>query len=726
MAGFFVELRRRNVIRVGVAYGIVGWVLTEIASVIFEAFAFPPWAIQLFISFILLGLPMALIFAWAFEMTPEGLKREKEVDRSQSITPQTGRKLDFIIIGLLVVALGYFVATHDWRGESATDVTASADSGRQSIAVLPFTNRSPDPDNAFFADGVHDDLLTHLSAIAALKVISRTSVLQYRDTTKTIPVIADELGVATVLEGAVQRAGDSVRVNVQLIDADSDEHLWAQTFDRELSAANIFAIQSEIAQSIASALQTALTPAEQEKLATAPTNSLEAYDAYLIGRQRLATRNVSNLEAAAEYFKKALEADPDFALALIGLTDSYFLQTSYGNFPTADYHAIAEPSIAKALNIDNSLAEAYASLGALRQDQLRLEESEAAYKRVLELNPNYTQVYHWYGNLLAELGRYDEVLFMRQKAIELDPFSPLMRNMYAEGFVRSGDFGEGIAQHKKALEIDPEFQGSLRRIAWIYDLAYGQFDEAIRWSKRSYELDPDSALTMVAIGFDYLNLLDDATAEEWIERAIERAPDNSFSYLGGSFLARFRGDLEAVSAHSARLLELRPRTGMALRYFRDRDIENGDFALARERYAAAFPELFQDDAPDVHSGNYGEAIDLYPVLVATGETELAEHLIDKSLAYMKEKIRGGIYGFRTYDVTAHALLGDTRQALSLLRQATDEGVISGWWYWDRDPDLASLHDEPEFKAILADIEARITKQRANLQAMEASGQVAAP
>jgi len=717
MPSFFAELKRRNVIRVAIAYGIVGWVLTEIASVVFDAFNFPDWGIQLFISFVVLGFPLVLIFAWAFEMTPEGIKRERDIDRSQSITPQTGRKLDRAIIALLVVALGYFVATHDWgtRPEPA-DITASADSDRQSVAVLPFTNRSADPENAFFADGVHDDLLTHLSAISALKVISRTSVLQYRDTTKTIPVIADELGVATVLEGAVQRAGDSVRINVQLIDADSDEHLWAQTFDRELSAANIFAIQSEIAQSIASALQTALTPAEQEKLATAPTNSLAAYDAYLIGRQKLATRNVANLEEAAVYFNRALEADPNFALAHIGLTDSYFLQVSYGNFPYAEYESAAETAISKALSIDNSLAEAYASLGALRMAQRRNEEAVAAYKRALELNPNYTQVYHWYGNVLGTMGRYEDALLMRKKAIELDPLSPLMRNMYAESIIRTGDFEEAIAQHKKALEIDPEFQGSLRRIGWIYDLGYGQFDEAIRWQKRAYEVDPDSALSMVAIGFDYLNLLDEATAEQWIKRAVERAPDNPFSYYGRISLARYRDDFEAAENLSAKLLALDPRDSGALVFFRDRDIDNGDFAVARERYAAAFPELFQDDGPDVHPDNYGEAINLYPVLMGTGESELAEVLLDKSLAVMEPLPRGSIYGFRIRDVYVNALRGDKQRALELLREATDEGVIVNWWYYDRHPNLASLHDEPEFKAILADIEARIAQQRANLEA----------
>ena len=210
MARFYAELRRRNVIRVGIAYGIVGWVLTEIASLIFDAFAFPPWGIQLFISFIVLGFPMALIFAWAFEMTPEGLKREKEVDRSQSITPQTGRKLDFIIIGLMAVALVYFGTTHDWGVDRTTD---SADIGTlTSIAVLPFVNMSDDPANEYFSDGLSEELLNLLVKATDLRVAGRTSSFAFKNKEKDLREIGERLNVDSILEGSVRKSGNKVRI----------------------------------------------------------------------------------------------------------------------------------------------------------------------------------------------------------------------------------------------------------------------------------------------------------------------------------------------------------------------------------------------------------------------------------------------------------------------------------------------------------------------------------
>ncbi len=248
MAGLFAELKRRNVFRVGLAYAIVAWLLVEVASVVLPTFKAPEWVMQVFTFLVILGFPLALIFAWAFELTPEGIKREAEVDRAESITHVTGRKLDFAIIGLLVIAVVYFaVDKFVLQGE-----TEQASVVREkSIAVLPFENLSQDATNEPFTIGIHDDILTQISKISALKVISRTSVMEYSDTTKNLKTIGAELGVATVLEGGVQRAGDRVRINVQLIDAATDEHLWADTYDRRLTAANIFAIQTEIATAIA-------------------------------------------------------------------------------------------------------------------------------------------------------------------------------------------------------------------------------------------------------------------------------------------------------------------------------------------------------------------------------------------------------------------------------------------------------------------------------------------
>jgi len=251
--GFFRELRRRNVFRVAIAFLIVAWLLLQVVDILVPILALPDWVGRFVFLLLVIGFPISLLFAWAFELTPEGVKLEKNVDRTESITPSTGRKLDFTIIGVLVVALGvsmYANFDEDVEPDSVSPVAeiepddesaeVLATAGKASIAVLPFANRSADESDAFFVDGMHDDLLTQLAKISALKVISRTSVLQYRDTEKSMKVIGDELGVTTLLEGGVQRAGDRIRINVQLIDANTDEHIWAETYNRELTVDNIF------------------------------------------------------------------------------------------------------------------------------------------------------------------------------------------------------------------------------------------------------------------------------------------------------------------------------------------------------------------------------------------------------------------------------------------------------------------------------------------------------
>ncbi|MCZ6559257.1 MAG: adenylyl cyclase, partial [Gammaproteobacteria bacterium] len=324
---FIQELKRRNVFRVAITYGAVGWLLVEVASVLFPTFEAPAWVMKVFATIIFLGFPLALFLAWSFELTPDGIKKEKDVDRSLSITAQTGRKIDYVIIAVLVLALGFFVydkfvlspgqkaALVDAGIQGATGQADATPVTEKSIAVLPFENISRNEAHEPFTIGIHDDLLTQLSKIGSIKTISRTSVLQYRGTTKTIPQIARELGVATILEGGVQRVGDRVRINVQLIGAKTDVHLWAETYDRQLTATNIFMIQSEIATAIADALRATLLPTEQKRLATIPTENLEALEAYFLGKQSMAKRTRTALVGAVDYFKKAIELDPDFALA---------------------------------------------------------------------------------------------------------------------------------------------------------------------------------------------------------------------------------------------------------------------------------------------------------------------------------------------------------------------------------------------------------------------------
>jgi len=314
---------------------------------------------------------------------------------------------------------------------------------RQSIAVLPFDNRSRNVDDEYFTEGMHDDLLTNLARISSLKVISRTSVNQYKDTEKTIPQIAIELGVATIMEGAVQRSGDTVRINVQLIDAETDEHLWAEIFDRELTAENLFAIQSEISQKIANALEATLSPEETQRLNDFPTQSMEAYNAYLRGRQLLPQRNTKDLAKAMESFEEAVELDPEFALAWVGIAESAGLLESHGTLNPDRQLQIMEIAIGHALDIDPNLGEAYVSQGMLFDELGQWEQSEAAYKRAIELSPNYATAYHWYSNLILNTNdRRQEALALLLKAEQLDPLSPVIKNNIAIAYGLMGRFAE--------------------------------------------------------------------------------------------------------------------------------------------------------------------------------------------------------------------------------------------------------------------------------------------
>jgi TolB-like protein len=393
------ELKRRNVFRVGVAYAIVAWLLIQVADVAFPPLKLPDWTLTLVAVLLIMGFPLALIFAWAFELTPEGIKPAKEVAPAESIRRLTGRKLDFAIIGLLVIAVVYFaVDKFIFQAErkqaeptALPGQVAEAVEREKSIAVLLFDNLSRDAANEPFT-----------------KVIARTS-MERLDPTLSIPEIGTQLGVATVLEGGVQRVGEHVRINVQLIDCKTEAHLWAETYDRELTAANVFSIQSDVAKTVADALQATLSPGEQAQLATVPTDNLAAYQAYLLGKQFLAKETTADVSKAMNHFRRAVELDPGFALAYVGLADGYIYQNEFSGRPPKEMLDKAMAAIETALRLDEKLGEAHSSLAAIRWFENDLAGAEAAFKRALELNSNYASAYYWYGNLLGrDLGRPEE------------------------------------------------------------------------------------------------------------------------------------------------------------------------------------------------------------------------------------------------------------------------------------------------------------------------------
>src|SRR5256886_10259077 len=310
---FFAELKRRNVYKVAIAYAVVSWLLIQAASIFFPAFDAPPWVMKIFIIVIIFGFPVALIFSWAFEITPEGIKLESEIEPNKSISRRTGRKIVAETIALAVVAAGLFVyqlvrSKSDTSGSPTTATIAN-----KSIAVLPFDNLSRDPDNAYFAEGVQDEILTRLAKVADLKVISRTSTQHFKSAPDNLPQIAKQLGVMNVLEGSVQKANNQVRVNVQLINAVTDAHLWADTFDRKLI--DIFSVESEIAKTIADTLQAKLTDSEKQMIAAQPTNDTAAYELYHKGRSLWEKRSGDNIPKAIAFYEQAIARDPNYALA---------------------------------------------------------------------------------------------------------------------------------------------------------------------------------------------------------------------------------------------------------------------------------------------------------------------------------------------------------------------------------------------------------------------------
>jgi len=485
LGSFFAELKRRNVYKVAVGYAVVGWLLIQVATQVFPFFEIPNSSVRLVVLFIVIGFPIALVIAWAFELTPGGIKRTEEADR---VYPgrSRGRAWIYVVIsaGLLSGGL-FFLGRYTAPNENKIGNVPA-----KSIAVLPFENLSRDPDNAYFAEGIQDEILTRLAKVADLKVISHTSTQRYKSSPDNLPQIAKELGVAHILEGSVQKSQDQVRVNVQLINAATDAHLWADSFDRKLI--DIFAVESEIAAKVADILKAKLTGAEQDAISMQPTRNTEAYQLYLKGRFFWNKRTGPDLQKAINYFKQAIEKDPGYALAYVGLGDSYILLSGFGAAPPQDSFPLAEAAAKKALEIDDNLAEAHTTLGfILCVHHLNFADSIREFERAIALNPNYATAHHWFGDgpLLA-VGQFDRAIAEGKRAVELDPLSVIITADLGADFLVARRYDEAIDQFHKAIDLDPRFYYAHWNLAQALEMK-GDLRGALTEYKKAVELDDD-------------------------------------------------------------------------------------------------------------------------------------------------------------------------------------------------------------------------------------------
>jgi len=480
---FFGELKRRNVYKVAVAYILAGWALAQGIAQVFPVFDIPNWVVRLIVLLIVIGFPIALILAWAFELTPEGLKRTEDVDL---VVQGRSRNRAWIYVVLIggVVSIGLFFV-----GRYTAPKAKESISAEKSIAVLPFENLSGDPNNAYFTEGIQDEILARLSKIGELKVISRTSTQKYKSAPDNLREIAHQLGVTHILEGTVQKAADQVRVNIQLINATTDAHLWAEIYDRKLT--DIFDVESDIAKTIAETLKAKLTGSESHAVAAHPTDNAAAYQLYLRGRYFWSKRTGDNLPKSIKFFEEALALDERYALAYAGLGQAYLLLPSYTGAAWKDSFVKAKANAQKALELDGSLAEPHAGLGEVAsQFDLNLTQSAKELRRAIELNPNYATAHSWLGRTLLAAGRFDEAISEIRRAIELDPFSVVINSQLAYVYVVARHADEAMDLARKIIAMEPSFY-------WGHSLLgralqqNGDLVEAISEMEKARELDED-------------------------------------------------------------------------------------------------------------------------------------------------------------------------------------------------------------------------------------------
>jgi TolB-like protein/Tfp pilus assembly protein PilF len=737
---FLSELKRRNVFRVAAAYIVAAWLVIQVVETILPAFGFGDAAVRLVVIVFAIGLVPTLILSWAFELTPEGLKRESELDRERPLAPGAGKKLDRLIMVILALAVAYFlfdrlVLSPARETEIAAEARqAGAEQALQdvrlgmwnekSIAVLPFSNRSELKEDEYFTDGMHDELLTRLSRIGELKVISRTSVMEYRDTLKKIPDIARELGVAHVLEGGVQRAGNQVRINVQLIHAPTDEHLWAEIYDRELTTENLFAIQTEISTTIAESLNAAISPRERALVEDKPTDSLEAYTLYLQGRQLLARRIGDEVQRALAAFEQAVEIDPEFALAWVGIADARMLMGQFGA-PSAEATAERKAAVDRALALNDQLGEAYAALAQVLVWEDDLEGAEAAFRRAIELNPNDAQAHMWYA-LFPHGDEQDElVLDLLYRAARLDPLSMVVQANIGGMLDKMGRYEEAREVYLRMLEMDPGFPITYLAMGMNH-INQGELAQAARSTRQGLELDRQRLGAHNRLLELYLSL-----GEFQRARAVRDglaalvAEDHHRPVLMDYWIHMAQAQWREALADMQKLIEARPdhpvpRWNQALAYAFGDEPES-----AIEPLLAVDPRFADRSAwPELLDGRPSEQACLPAGMLARGgEEALGRDLAQATIRWIDEFKRGKPEYITEYsDFNAHRwvcllVLGQLDEAVALLREMPQEFLLQ--WQWvQQEPWWELVREDPEFRKIAAALDAKIAEQRRLLDELE--------
>ena len=706
MGQLFEELKRRNVFRVAIAYVVAAWLVLQVAEFILEVIEAPAWVMQVFMLVFALGLPLVLIFSWVYELTPEGLKKEKEVDRTSSITGQTGRKLDMVTIGMLVAVLAFFGIERAFFNDPVVvqdSATATGGVDENSIAVLAFEDLSPGGDHEYFADGLSEELLNVLAKVDHLKVAGRTSSFAFKGQNRDLREIGEILQVAHILEGSVRKAGNRIRVTAQLIEANTGFHLYSDTFDRDLD--DVFAVQDEIASEISTALLSEIAGTESIKPAL-QTNP-ETYELYLLARQRLHTRDIIAMQEAHTMLERALEIDPQYAPALAqkGLA-TYLLSDAmgaYGTTPASEATLAAHELADRALAVDEDLPEAVALRGLLYYSANRMVEGIEVLEKAVSLNPTLSDAQNWLANALANVGRRDEAMEIYERILSRDPlYAPAFSNLVGD-YARRGEFDKANAliERLRAMVGDNDEIGMASSIASVMQ---GENARAMREIQISYNENPNGTVMRMWYGFGLLGLGD------WQEVVEKGDPAQQF-YAKGMLAGPEEVDglienLDVMTVFPPRTLRY-----VGSLYHKDRRFE--DHVNYIERTFGSLDALLEEFAiwtpwfPEYK----GELAYSY---LQVGDEAAYQRLRDDMQAAIKRQDEEGtnnwVSGWGKCQLAA--LNGDLDGLLAEMRAAVDIGLVRVDVF--DGPIFDFAREDARFQALSQEVLAEVDAQRAEL------------
>ncbi len=551
MQHFLAELKRRNVLRVAAFYAAGGWLLVQIATQVLPVFDVPTWAMRIVVIAVMLGFPLALVFAWFYELTPEGLKLESAVDRARSITRRTGRKLDRLIIGLLATAVVALLANQFVLHKGPGDVGLD-----KAIAVLPLVNDTGDPDNEYFSDGLSEELISALAQIRDLKVIGRTSSFHFKNRNDDSKAIGAALGVGYLLEGSVRKSAERARISVNLVRASDGANVWSQIYDRTLP--DIFAVQAQIAQSVADALKVTLLGGSARSPDSPPNRNVDAYNAYLQGRYFEERYSAADLRKAIDFYEAAIRDDPHYALAYAALSKSWWAFGDITGKDVAEANRKARAAAERAVAEDPHLAEGYAALGQILVSvDWNASAAEMAYRRAAELAPASAEPKIGLASVLADFGRIEEAVELLQQAILLEPLTTAAHFSLARLLTSLGRYDEAVQSARKAVELQPGGAGTWEMLALV-EAKRGDGDAALKAAQQ--ETDPDWRAYAMALAQQARG--DQVAAQATLDALIDGHSDDMSFQIATVYA--FRGDADKTFEWLDRAYEKRDPGAIAI------------------------------------------------------------------------------------------------------------------------------------------------------------------